>query len=319
MSTDSTQNQQKKWPVKKGIPLIALIASLAVGVQIILILFTGEAACFNEGCKIIERLTTVSPLFFNLVGFIYFLVVFGAAMIVRSRPPSKKEWLPILLFAGMAVEGVLLSYQIFVAHIFCLYCLFLFLMVLLLNAMSGRFQFISAAVIVIAISIIFSLLSFGPSVAISRYQSLGEGTFAVKSCESPLKNLYMMFSSNCPHCQNVLKALESCNSCEFHFNPVDQIESLDFPDLTFNSSYSPEINRTILSLLGIEEVPVVIVRNPDGLSIIKGEENIIHYVEQACFQEDPLMYIDSSSYSEDEELKIFDEDKGSCSVVKDCE
>lgn len=296
-----------------------LLASLIILAQMIMILVKGESACLNHGCKVVESLMTLSPLLFNLVGLAYFQVIFWSLFKARSRPQAFMEWIAILLLAGISVEGVLLSYQIFVARAFCSYCILIFLMVLLLNALAGRQQLFKGAAVVVAIVSIFSLLSFGPSMVLARYQSLDAGTFAVKTCSSPVKELYLVFSSDCPHCKNVIKALESCNSCDFHFNPVDHIKTLDLPDLERRASYSAEFNRLVLSLMGIKEVPVVIAKNPDGFSIIKGETNIIKYIQEACFQKAPLLYIDRSLYPDQEGPKLFEQDNGVCSAGSECD
>jgi uncharacterized membrane protein len=305
--------------MKKSIALIALIGSLIIGAQVIVILFSGEAVCLNQGCKMVESLTTISPLLFNLAGFTFFQLLFWVSWLGRSRSEDAMDWLGIMLLAGLSVEGVLLSYLMFVAHVFCSYCLIIFLMIFLMNVLSGRKQLITGVAVLVAINAIFSMLSFGPSLVLSRYQSLNAGTFAVRTCSAPVKELYLMFSADCPHCQNVIKALENCNSCDFHFNPVERVDSLDLADLEYKASYSPAINRLILKLLGINEIPVVIAKNPDGFSFIKGEKNIIKYIEEGCFQADPLLYIDRSSYSDQEELKFFDQEEGVCTVDPDCD
>lgn len=297
----------------------ALLASLIILAQIIMILIQGESACLNQGCKVVESLMTLSPLLFNLVGLAYFQVIFWSLFMARSRPQASMEWIAILLLAGISVEGVLLSYQIFVARAFCSYCILIFLMVLFLNALAGRQQIFKGGAVIAAIVSIFSLLSFGPAMVLSRYQSLDAGTFAVKTCSSPVKELYLVFSSDCPHCKNVIKALESCNSCDFHFNPVDHIKALDLPDLERRASYSAEFNRLVLSLMGIREVPVIIAKNPDGFSIIKGETNIIKYIQESCFQKLPLSYKDQSIDPGQERPELFEQDNGSCSAGPECD
>lgn len=305
--------------MKKLISLVALIGSLVIGAQVVIILMSGEAICLNDGCKVVESLTRISPFLFNLSGFAFFQILFWVSLRGRSGPSSVIDGLGILLLAGLAVEGVLFSYQIFVAHVFCSYCLFIFFLIVVMNILAGRQQLITGAAVLTAELAIFSLLSFGPSLVLARYQSLDAGTYAMRTCSAPVKELYLMFSADCPHCQNVIKTLESCNSCNFHFNPVEEIDSLGLTDIELKASYSPEINRLILTLLGIKEIPVVIVKNPDGFSFIKGEANIIKYVEEACFQADRMLYIDRSLYPAQEDLKLFDQEEGICSVSPDCE
>lgn len=191
--------------------------------------------------------------------------------------PLKSLWLSTLLVVGMGVEGILAAYQYFIAQTFCSYCLAIMTMVLAMNFIAGKVQFIRAASLFVAVLVIFSSLNFGPSVIISRGESLDTGTYASRSCSEPLKELYLIFSENCPHCHNVLAALQNCNSCNFHFNPVDRITSLELSGATKSPYFSPEINKTLLAMLDIKTVPVLLAKNPDGFDLIRGGQHSCLY------------------------------------------
>lgn len=305
----------------KTAKIIWIIALLACGVtafQIGVVLYQGEILCLNEGCRIVEQLTNVPPLFFNLAGFLYFLTL----ALLSSRQPRQSpfgvSWLQVLLLGGFVMEGVLVGYQVFVARQPCSYCLLVFSAIVLLNLLHGRRQLLLGGVLFLAVLTVFPLLNFGPTLLALRNQSLNSGRFAVKRCTTPLKQAYFFFSSNCPHCQNVLDALKNCNSCEFSFNPIDRIESLGVPDLEYTSDYDPMINRLILSLLEIETIPVLLVRNPDGFNIIKGESSIIKFIGQACFRQDTVRYLDASRMTKQEGINVFTEQEGECNIQLDC-
>jgi hypothetical protein len=216
------------------------------------------------------------------------------------------------------MEGVLVGYQVFVVKTLCSYCLLIFFIIVLLNLLHGRRQLLLGAALFGAVFTAFPLLNFGPTLLSLRYESLNSGSFAVKRCEAPLKQAYFFFSSDCPHCQNVLEALESCNSCEFYFNPVDRIQSLTMPDLEYTPDYDPMLNRLILALLDIDSIPVLLVRNPDGIIIVKGENSIVRFIGQACFRKDTVLYLDSSQYDGNEEISVFNEQEGECNIQLDC-
>ena len=78
------------------------------------------------------------------------------------------------------------------------------------------------------------------------------------------------------------------------------------------------MNRLILSLVKIQTIPVLLVQNPDGLTFIKGEESIIHFISQACFREEPQLYLDSSLYNAPEGMSVYDEHQGECNIQLDC-
>jgi hypothetical protein len=225
----------------------------------------------------------------------------------------------MLLLAGLAAEGVFVSFQFFIAEVFCSYCLLIFAFILLLNILGGPVRIIKGGLIFLTVVLAFSSLEFSPAARGTGQGALGRGTFASKICVDPNRQLYLFFSSSCPHCQAVIDALENCNSCSFHFNPVDKIKSLDFTGLTFMPSYSHEINRTLLTTLGIETIPVLIARNPDGFSVITGEKSIIDYVRQTCFQQETFPAVDAADQTSGAENKLFDQEEEGCAVDVDCD
>lgn len=305
---------------KKPMQWISLITCLVIGIQILMISLRGDAICLNEGCRIVERLTTIPPLYFNMIGLFYFLFLLFLLHRRNLHRAEGIDWTGIFLLSGMAIEGVLLAYQLWVAKVLCSYCLYIFIVIFSLNVLAGKPQWLKAASVVIAVNAIFLMLSFGPSLVLSQGQSLLAGTYATSRCSDPSKELYLIFSEDCPHCQTVIQTLESCNSCDFHFNPIGHIQSLDLDEFEKSERFSPEINRVLLSLLGIETVPVLLVKNPDGYSFIHGEENIIRYIEKACFRPERLLYFDRKDYmSQDEGISIFDKQEGECEITVDCD
>ncbi|MBU0965196.1 MAG: hypothetical protein KKA54_02335 [Proteobacteria bacterium] len=296
----------------------ALLACGFIAVQMAMIIFSGKALCLNDGCSIAEKLTTVAPVYLNLSGFVYFLAVYCGSGRFRTLPEPAFDWLRLLLLIGLAVEGVLVSYQVFVIHTLCSYCLIIFSFIVLLNILYGRQQLFIGIPLFLAVLATFTILNFGPALLTLQNQTLASGTFAIRKCALPSKQLYFFFSSDCPHCKNVLKALENCNSCEFHFNPVDKIKSMSIPELEYTPTYNPALNRLILSLVKIETIPVLLVQNPDGLTFIKGEESIIRFISQTCFREEPQLYLDSSQYSTPQGMSVYDEQQGECNIQLDC-
>ncbi len=135
----------------------------------------------------------------------------------------------------------------------------------------------------------FSLLSFDTAKNPLRGLTLDDGTYAVRRCSDPVKQLYLIFSEDCHHCYKVIEALEGCTRCEFHFNPIKEISAGLLPGLSPNEKFLPEINTATLKILGIDTVPVLIAKDHDGLTFIEGERNIINYIQNTCFQEIPSL------------------------------
>lgn len=295
--------------------------------QLLFTLFNGEGLCLNTGCELVEKLTIVPPVYLNIIGLFFFLTILLITRKCSDNPGFCQFALPVILLSGLGAEGVLTAFQYHIAQSFCAYCLIIFTLILLMNLVGSLFQAANGVLILTGIYLIFSLLNFKPSVLLAGGQSLSSGTYGSRSCTTPQKELFLIFSEDCPHCHNVINALRGCNSCDFHFNPVGSITKLDLPDLQLHDTYSPEINKAILSLLEINTVPVLLVKNPDGFDLIKGENAILDYVEKACFQFEPISLPDegsgesSSSFSgptPEPPLYLGGNDEG-CSINVDCD
>lgn len=302
----------------KLISAISFAASILVVIQILIIVFRGEAACLNQGCKIVEGLITIPPLYFNLVGFFYFQAVCWLFFLARRKGNLLVDLSRLLLLTGVAAEGVLVAYQIYVAEALCAYCLILFAIVLLLNALAGWKQCIAGISILAGILLISSMLSYGPTALLSKQQTINSGTYGTRTCLNPQKELYLFFSADCPHCKNVIQALEGCSSCNFHFNPIEKLDDFDLKGTQLTASYDPELNKLLLKLLGIDSIPVLLEKNQSGFSIIKGEKQIIHYIQQACYLADPLLYLDTKGQSSQDPIPVFSEEE-ECSMTIECE
>jgi uncharacterized membrane protein len=297
----------------------SLFAGSIIALQIGYIFLKGEVFCLNDGCRIVENLTTISPLYINFTGLFYFTLLFCTSLWLQSGPGTFSAWTRLLLLLGLAVEGVLVSYQIFVIQNFCSYCLFVLCIIVILNILYG-WQQIGLALALFGVTVAsFAVLNFSPASLLAlRNETLASGTFAVKKCAVPAKKLYFFFSSDCPHCQNVLSVLENCNSCEFHFNPIDKNNTLAMPELEYSSSYSPSLNRVVLSMLNITTIPVLLVQNQDGLSFIKGEESITRFVSRTCFHEKEEISIESSLYEFPAGMNINIEEEAECAIEVEC-
>lgn len=297
---------------------LALLGALGAAVQSALLLARGEQLCLNEGCRVVAGLTRVPPVVIELAGLGFFLAV---ALLAWRAPASRvaRRLYRTLLLAGVAVEGVLFSYQLLVAKAFCGWCLTVLALVALLNLLAGGRQALGAAAVFAASLAAFSVLRFGVVKPPAGGRALDGGTYGVRRCDTPAKQPYLVFSSSCPHCAGVLRALESCNSCNFHFNPIDRIAELDLPGVERSAAWDPAVNRELLALLGIDEVPVLLVPGPEGMSIIRGEKRILAFIRAECFRAEPVLNVDPSRLLGDGSLELFREEKDDgCNVVVDC-
>lgn len=303
------------------VPLIlSLLASLLTAVQSILILLDGNGLCFNEGCRIVDGMTSVSPLVFNLMGFLFFQAVFWGLLLERKNSGWPLKAVRLLAFAGMASEGVLIAFQLLVAGAFCSYCLVVCAFIILLNISLGLRQIASSTVVFVVVLLAFSSLQL-KSAESAEGLSLDQGTYGLRPADRTGPQLYLFFSSTCRHCENIIETLKTRETCAVRFQPIDEIRPLDFPGLELAPVYSPAANRSFLKSLGIEEIPVLMAKEQSGIRILKGEQQIMAYLDENCETGTPpssSITMQTTSNGDSFLPKPVPEDDA-CSVSKDCD
>ena len=298
--------------------IIALIASIGVAVQVFMEVYSGSSICPTQGCEIVENLTLIQPVWLNLLGLLFFQAVFWSLKVLKDKTFFGIDPTAGLLLGGFIFDSVLLAFQIFVVRTFCLYCLCVFAFVLVLNIMYGRRQSAWSLAALGVILFSFSILSFAPGNGHSDRFSLKIAAWGVRSCSAPTKEVFLIFSSTCPHCHKVIQSLDQCNSCDLYLNPIDPIDTLDLAGVERIDTFAPQINRRILELLEIDSIPVLVSKSPDSYDVIRGEGNILNYLSSACFTDEDVLYLDNPISTGDEGITVFSGDSGECSVTIDC-
>jgi uncharacterized membrane protein len=303
----------------------ALIGCLITGVQSVLIYVQGEGVCFNEGCKIVDSLTLVDPLYFNIAGFIYFLI--AAIGLSRARKGSNlwQRFTSLLLLAGLAAEAVLLSFQIIISQALCSYCLIILALIVLANFFMGLKQMFKGIVVFSAVLIASFSLDYHGGAVIPK--PLEQGTMARYQPENSSTRLFLFISSSCVHCQSVLDSLKDKPGCAIDFNPVDRYDNFSFPGAETVAGYKPRINLHFLKKLGISEVPVLLDRQDTSMVLIRGGETIKAYIDQQCGPRLPEAPAPATLQSSEQmssmstsslPLPLPGEEEG-CEIEQDCE
>jgi len=295
----------------------ALIGCLLTGVQSLLIYIQGEGICINEGCTIVDSLTLVDPLYFNLAGFFFFLI--AATGLNRARKGSNL-WLRftgLLLLAGLAAEAVLLAFQIIITQTLCSYCLIVLALIVLANLFLGLKQVFKGLVIFSAVLIAsFSLDYHGGAI---KPQPLEQGTMARYQPEKFNKRFYLFISSSCPHCQSVIASLEQNPICAVDFNPVDTYDAFAFTGAEMVAGYKPGINLNFLKNLGVTEVPVLLDQQSSSMTLIRGEQAINTFIEQQCRPSLPQLGMQTSEQLSSSYPMPLPVDEDACVIEEDCE
>ncbi|MDD2462708.1 MAG: hypothetical protein PHI97_01800 [Desulfobulbus sp.] len=284
---------------------LALVASLLIAGQIGYTFYQGAPLCLNDGCKVVEKLTRVSPLVINVVGLLFFQMVYWGLHAARGEQRRVPSLIKNILLAGLAAEGVLVSFQYLVAQTFCSYCIGIFLFVVLLNLLLGVRQMVAGVLICAAATLSFASLDVSKS--LPGRQAFTAGVFAQRLGVLKSPEHYLFFSSTCLHCEKVIAALKTNTKATVSFNPIDKVDAIDVPQVSYRPAHSIALNKALLSSLGINEIPVLMTKTPEGLMIRQGEAAILSYLTTPPVdvrgQSDPLNIPGSSD---------------SCQVSSDC-
>lgn len=300
--------------------LIALFGSLLTAVQAGLILITGDAACIGDGCRIVEGLTTVPPIVFNLAGLVFFQAIFWGMLFEKKNPGTVMKAVKVILLAGMACEGVLVSFQFYISEAFCLYCVVILALILSLNLAVGTRQIGTGLLIFASVFVVFSGLQFKAAAAGQVEEApLTAGTYGLRPGTGPGPKISLFFSSSCLYCEKIIETLKERGGCTVRFQPVDHIQGLDFPGLQPAPSYSPEVNKNFLRTLDIAEVPVLLAQDANGILILKGEGPIRGYLERNCPDDQPADHPAGSSPGTTGGKFIPQPTDDSCTAFEGCE
>lgn len=252
---------------------LALVASLLIAGQIGYTYYQGAPLCLNEGCKVVEQLTRVSPLVINLLGLGFFLIIYVGLRLAKGESRRVASFVKKLLLAGLAVEGVLIAFQGLVVHTFCIYCLGVLSFVVLLNLLLGWRQILAGGMIFAASSLAFAGLQL--NAAGPGKQAFTEGVFAQRLGQQAKPEHHLFFSSTCPHCEKVIASLKGNTTASIAFNPIDKVTAIDLPQVSYAARYSASLNKSLLGALGINEIPVLMTKTPEGWLIRRGEAAVM--------------------------------------------
>ena len=299
--------------------LVALAGSVLTLTQTLLLATNNDGLCFSDGCEIVDSLTTVPPIFFNIGGFLFFQAVFWGIWLARQKR-ERLQYVNILLLAGLAAEGVLVSFQYFIAQTFCAYCLVVLTLVVLLNVLSGLRQILSALLVFMTVILAFSSLQFSEPMT-NSIEKLEMGSFAVLAGENQEQKHFLFFSSSCKYCEKVIESLQEENNCTIYFNPIDEITDFALQRAQKAESYATDVNRSLLKSFGIDQIPVFLIVTPSGFQVIKGEGPIKSYLQQNCTAKELVPVSGTSiepNFSTDSYFTLPGVDD-SCPVTRECD
>lgn len=202
-----------------------------------------SSLCGEVGCKLAGELLRFDPLYLNYFGIagLLLLIVFGLLSL-------KNKFFETLFFMGLyaaiAFEATLLSYQFISNPEPCIFCLSIFSSLLIIALFSHVKSFPVVLASVIAIFLGLNTLSITKNKAFATQ----EGN-------------YLIQSETCSHCKKV-KAYFT----EHH---------IDYTPISVKEASA----RSFLKFVDITSIPVLILKEKSGTTLLIGDKKIIAYFE----------------------------------------
>ena len=301
---------------------IAFAGLVLTIVQIGYIAQTGNALCLNSGCEVVESLIRLPTVFFNLAGACFFLLIFLLTQLAKRNYGGdgfSSRAAGTLLLAAMAIEGVLLSFQMQISRAWCSYCLVIFACVFLLNLSLGWRQFIRGCMLLVAVVAVSASLNYTSSPADMSDSGRGSCGEIVRPNAAMRMRLY--FSAACPHCEEVIASLDKDFSCQIGFYPLDKMPELHIDGLRQNPHYDTAINHALLQGLGLSEVPVLMAREDKEIRIITGKDAILTFL-QRCRPASAPVSLEGQSVAPDSPASVIPpvggDSEESCQIGTSC-
>lgn len=199
--------------------------------------------CGEVGCKLAGELLKFNPLYLNYFGLAAIL-----ALTLLGYLSLKNKLFETLFFMGLygaiAFEATLLSYQFIANPGLCMFCLGIFSSLLLIALFSQAKNFIIVLASIVAIFLGLQTLSITKNEAFATQ----EGN-------------YLIQSDTCSHCKKVKIYFKEHN---INYTPISVKEASA---------------RTFLKFMDITSIPVLIMKEESGITLLKGDKKIIEYFE----------------------------------------
>jgi len=201
--------------------------------------------CGSEGCKLAGQLLNFPSIYLNFMGLGAVAGILILGWLSLKRAEYEKLFF-IALYAAIGFETIMFAYQFFVNPEPCIFCAGVYSGLLLIALASRPRWLLYALPIIAALWVALSTLAIPKNMELITQ----DGT-------------YLIHSETCPHCKKV-KAYFADHNINYH--PIDVH--------TANA-------RSLLKNLGINEIPVLLIRDHKRTSILKGDEPIIEHFREA--------------------------------------
>jgi len=215
----------------------------------------GQALCELESCLLVSELAHLSHQSMVLLGIAYFALFAGLSALVL-RGWRLEGPLGFLAASGLGAEAIFLLRQAFDYQMWCPFCLTVALGVLgsalpVLRHIKGYRIGFGGAILGATVAFYLTNISLTP------LQKTAFSAFPPKTASA---NLILVYSSECPHCHEVLEFCKEVGA-DIRICPRDKALGL-------------------LRTLDLKGVPILIVRELPEIRILQGSGPILAYLKK---------------------------------------
>ncbi len=231
--------------------------------------------CSTTGCELAGELLKFNSLYLNYFGALgaLFIALFGWLSLRRE---GFEKLFYITLYAAIAFESIMISYQLLANPEPCIFCLGVY-GGLLLIALLARWRYLLYALP--AIAALFVSMS---ALALTANRSIITANGA-----------YLIGSKTCPHCKKVKTYFAQ--------------SAIDYTDISIKDANA----RFFIKQLDINTIPVLVIKEKNHTTILKGDQRIIAYFDNKK-QEGATTETDTSP------IGIYNQEEGcSASILQD--
>jgi glutaredoxin len=242
--------QDRKLAYGKIFLTLSSLAAIFVLAEIVM-QSLGKSICQTEGCKVVAQHVRYGDISILLIGLVtFFLLAVLSYLELYSNKAGAGSFINLVLIVSLACEGFFTGYQAFSIHTPCLYCLIIFVIMVVLGIvrlLAGQQEVIAGF---LSLAAVFSML----------YLVLPAGV----TVDLPANDRFILFfSKDCKHCAEVIRKLDENKIVVKHLDVAE---------------YS-----AFLKSMGIDTVPTLMVNAPTQKLFITGKDAILSHL-LACTQ-----------------------------------
>jgi len=187
--------------------VILLLVAMALSIDIWLFLKQQASLCTTSDCQVVGQYVRLGAHFLVVVGAVFFWILWAIVFFAcRYKRPFLWNSVMVLIFGGLAFDGVLLGYQAFGLNLQCYLCLGvgLFLLIGL-----GGLAWVRRSLLVFVLGGAIFLGSFSANALLVFHPNppqLKEIAFCNRQAKDSVTSddYFLFFSFRCAHCTEVL-------------------------------------------------------------------------------------------------------------------